>query len=107
MTFGTTGFDFETGADFINHRKFEDSLPPDMSEAIKAYNLELKSSAFLSTWDYAVLWIPNDSNRDQVRAAYINLSKIYHTDNQETWDLQRMQEINAAKDRVDESRGWK
>jgi len=96
--------------DFLDHRQFEDSLSPDIWEAIQAYKAVLEShtpeSQFISTWDYAVLWIPNDSTKDQIKLAYHYLAKLYHTDGW-GWDIEKMQQLNAAKDRIYVSRGWK
>ena len=52
----------------------------------------------ISTWHYSTLGIPNDSSDEKVNKTFRALSKIYHPDNQETWDADKFIEITNAKD---------
>lgn len=45
---------------------------------------------------YDILNVSKDSTDEQIKKAYKNLAKIYHPDNQETGDAEKMSEINRA-----------
>jgi len=62
----------------------------------------------LEVWKYyKLLGIPRTSSKSKVNKAYKDISKIYHPDNQETWDPDMMRQINQAKKNIFIYKGWK